>query len=279
MINCSYFINNKGLFGGYPSQKEVKELEELGVRHFINLTYYNEKNIFPYKTEYNTLSFPIRDHKVPTNPLKFSKFIIHICDLLQSSSSGLIYIHCKGGHGRAGLIVACIFCFMLKLSPSESIKLTTTYHNQRPFMKEYWRKLGSPQTSLQKNFVYRFFTNTNISKSLNVEYPINTDVKLVFNRFEIDNYGIIPSIEGIEIVYNQIIENEELIKKIKEMPIENLILLQNSVIRKLIKKEITNSDINIRKFINLGFGKLIFDGNDKTQVVKLLTELRITLLK
>ena len=63
------------------------------------------------------------------------------------------------------------------------------------------------------------------------------------------------------------------------MSVEHLTLLQNSVIRKLIKKEIMSSDINIRKFINLGMGKIIFDGNDKMQIVKFLTELRIGILK
>jgi hypothetical protein len=279
MNKCSYFIDNKGLFGSYPSQEEVKELEELGVRYFINLTCWNEKNIFPYKTDYTVLSFPIKDHKVPTNSIKFSKFIIHICELLQSHETGLIYIHCKGGHGRAGLVVACIFCFMFKLTPEASIELTTKYHNQRPFMKEYWRKLGSPQTRMQKSFVHKFFNDVFVSKSLKIEYFINDNTKLLFNRFVLNNFEIIPSIEEIDAVYQKIIGNEELLKKIKKMSVEHLTLLQNSVIRKLIKKEIMSSDINIRKFINLGMGKIIFDGNDKMQIVKFLTELRFGILK
>ena len=27
-----------------------------------------------------------------------------------------IYIHCKGGHGRAGLVVSCILCYTCRLS-------------------------------------------------------------------------------------------------------------------------------------------------------------------
>ena len=68
-----------------------------------------------------------------------------------------IYIHCKGGHGRSGVVVACLLCNIFKINPTKSIQLTNEYHNQRTDMKEKWRKIGSPQTAQQKTFVYKMF--------------------------------------------------------------------------------------------------------------------------
>ena len=43
-----YFIKNKALFGSFPTQTTVKELESEGVRYFINLTNTHEKKTTPY---------------------------------------------------------------------------------------------------------------------------------------------------------------------------------------------------------------------------------------
>jgi len=67
-----------------------------------------------------------------------------------------IYIHCRGGHGRAGLVVACILSSICKISAIEAIKQTNEFHNNRKIMKIRWRKLGSPQTKKQKDFISEF---------------------------------------------------------------------------------------------------------------------------
>ena len=38
MNYCSYFIKDKALFGSYPTQQSVEELEQEGVRYFVDLT-------------------------------------------------------------------------------------------------------------------------------------------------------------------------------------------------------------------------------------------------
>ena len=43
-------------------------------------------------------------------------------------------------------------------------------HSKRKIMRERWRKLGSPQTKIQKSFVYHFFEDTRI-------YPFYTNGK------------------------------------------------------------------------------------------------------
>ena len=47
--------------------------------------------------------------------------------------------------------------YMYDLSSEEAIRLTNKYHNNRTIMRDKWRKIGSPQTDKQKEFVTRMF--------------------------------------------------------------------------------------------------------------------------
>ena len=68
MDNASFFIKNRALFGSFPTQESVDELEKNGVRYFINLTDLTiEKNIIPYKTNYVYFNYPIIDNYIPTD--------------------------------------------------------------------------------------------------------------------------------------------------------------------------------------------------------------------
>jgi protein-tyrosine phosphatase len=167
---CSYFIPDKALFGSYPTQDNIYILQNEGVRYFIDLTYYNEKNILPYKTDYNYIKYPIRDHSIPEDWKSFSILIIGICNILNSlKENEKIYIHCKGGHGRSGILVACIFCYYYKLDVDTALQKTKECHSKRPIMKDKWRKLGSPQNIIQKDFVKRFFEPFKYNKNIGIK--------------------------------------------------------------------------------------------------------------
>jgi N-glycosidase YbiA len=155
MDRASYFIKNKALFGSFPSQLAITELEQEGVRFFVDLTYSDEKKITPYKTEYKYISYPIKDRQIPTDSYNFVCFIVKIAEIINNlKPNELLYIHCKGGHGRSGIVVAVLLCYIFHLSPEHAIEYTTNYHSNREVMKEKWRNLGSPQTPYQKSFVY-----------------------------------------------------------------------------------------------------------------------------
>ena len=158
MDRSSYFIKDRALFGSFPTQEAVDELEKEGVKFFINLTHEDEKKITPYTTNYTQILFPIVDRQVPKDWVAYARFIIRISDIILSLKSGeRVYLHCKGGHGRSGVVVASLLCYMFGLSPENSLEQTTKSHSKRHTMREKWRKLGSPQTYYQKNFVYKFF--------------------------------------------------------------------------------------------------------------------------
>jgi predicted NAD-dependent protein-ADP-ribosyltransferase YbiA (DUF1768 family) len=157
MNHSSYFIKDKALFGSYPTQEAIIELEKEGVKYFIDLTNKNENKITPYKTNYKYISFPIKDRAYPENINKFSKFILDISKIIRSlNNNEKIYIHCKGGHGRSGVVVAILLCKLFNFTPLEALEHTTKYHNNRLIMRDKWRKIGSPQTYQQKNFVHNF---------------------------------------------------------------------------------------------------------------------------
>ena len=158
MDKCSYFIKDRAMFGSFPTQQDVIELENEGTRYFVNLTHSNESKITPYFTNYTQINYPIYDRRTPNNWESFSKFIIQISDIILAlQPSERVYIHCKGGHGRSGVVVACLLCYIFKLTPKIALEYTSKYHSNRSSMREKWRNIGSPQTSHQKRFVYKFF--------------------------------------------------------------------------------------------------------------------------
>lgn len=158
MENISEFIKNKAYFGGYPTQQQVEEYQKIGFRYFVNLTKDGEKGLKPYITEYTYIHYSISDHRIPSDWQSFATLIIKLSnDIRKLSNKEKMYIHCKGGHGRSGVVVACILCYLYKISPTESIIKTTKYHNRRKGIRDKWKKMGSPQTKSQKNFVTKFF--------------------------------------------------------------------------------------------------------------------------
>ena len=157
MDNCSFFIKNNALFGGYPTQENVDELEKNGVRYFVNLTEKNEPKINPYKTQYEYIEYPIKDNNIPTDLTSFACFLIKISHIIKDLKNNIIFIHCRGGHSRSALVVACLLCHIFGLTPYESLEYTTKCHSKRKVMRERWRKVSAPQSFIQKKFVYKFF--------------------------------------------------------------------------------------------------------------------------
>ena len=163
MDYCSFFIKDKALFGSYPDEDRFQQLLSNGVKYFVDLTTITEQHeLYKYKNNENIqyINFPIIDKKYPTNILSFVKFIINVCNILKKlRGNDKLYIHCKGGHGRSGVVVASLLCYIYNIEPEHALEKTTRYHSQREKMRERWRKIGSPQTNHQKTFVMKLFKN------------------------------------------------------------------------------------------------------------------------
>lgn len=159
--NSAFFIKDQCIFGAYPTQDQIEILEKWGVDLIINLTSDTEKKIHPYETVTKVIQFVIPDRGIPDDTYKFCSLIIYITNQILLRKK--IYIHCKGGHGRAGLVVACILCYLHKVTPERAITMTTGYHatrqvhSSKPKQHAFWKRIGSPQTQEQRDFVEKMF--------------------------------------------------------------------------------------------------------------------------
>jgi ribA/ribD-fused uncharacterized protein len=222
MDKCSYFIKNKAIFGSHPKQEEVDVLEKKGVRYFVDLTHENEKNIVvPYTTQYTYIKYSIPDHNIPQDFRSFNRFIIKISKIIKNLKtitvsedkqiSEILYIHCRGGHGRSGVVVASILCHIFNIDTDDSLELTTMYHNNRVVMKDKWRKIGSPQTINQKFFVKKIF------EPIYFYHNYSSGISSGFSNFShhsvyIEKIGLFPTAEAAFQAHKNI-DDEEYVHK------------------------------------------------------------------
>lgn len=158
MDRCSYFIEDISLFGSYPTQEFADHLQEMGIEYFIDLTEESDKHIVKYQVNSNTkkINYPIRDKDIPDNIKTFSGFILALMEIIKNNKK--LYIHCRGGHGRSGIVVACLIKLYYGIDVDKALDLTYECHQKRRVMRDRWRQLGSPQTLAQKNFVKDLFS-------------------------------------------------------------------------------------------------------------------------
>ena len=212
MERCSYFIQNKALFGSYPTQEAVEELEANGVRYFVDLTCPGERRISPYTTKYSYLRYSIRDHKVPSDWCSFAQFILKLCATIKKLDTGeLVYVHCKGGHGRSGIVVSSVLCYLYKIMPTEALRLTGEYHAQRREMREKRRRLGAPPGVYQKDFVCQFFRALYFYKAYNRGITAGMS-NFSIHSVEVPDLGTFPTSEAAFHAFKNP-ENKEYVRK------------------------------------------------------------------
>jgi hypothetical protein len=253
MDNSSFFIKNKALFGSYPSQESVNELEKNGVKYFVDLTEINEKNIHdPYKTQYNYIHYPIKDNCIPTNWTTFASLIIKLSKIIKNlKNDDKLYINCRAGHSRSALVVACLLCYIFNLSPLESLEYTTMCHSMRKNLRNRWRKLSAPQSFIQKKFVYKFFEPLRfytLSKNNIFTYGFSS---LSSHEIEVDS----QIFSSAKLAYNASIEKYCLENQLEEETIDHKIKIK--IMTQILKiKFDTHKDI-LEKLLNTGLRMLI----------------------
>jgi hypothetical protein len=175
---ASSVYNDSVFFGGFPSEEWFQMLVDNGTKIFVDATSEVEKQtfkLFDYHQKIRTLypdeiqyyNFPIDDNNIPDDIQKFKKFVVYISGkILELESGQKIYIHCKGGHGRSGMLAACILCYLLNYSPEKSLNITTNAHAARENLKLKWKNVRCPQTFRQRKFVIDVFRPIIITHSL-----------------------------------------------------------------------------------------------------------------
>ena len=234
----SFFIKDKALFGSYPTQEIVDDFISKGVKYFIDLTNNFEQNKLKSYTIPNNciyINFQIKDRSVPQNLFHYSKFIVKLSNIINNlQNNEKIYIHCRGGHGRAGIVVSCLLCYIYKYKSQEALLLTNKYHNERKIMNDKWRVIGSPQTEYQKKFVIRLFKPIFLNNiyNKNTYYYLNNNSK---HEIEYENY----TYKNINLCYHTIkfpILKKKLCQAITFYEFKN-ILAENNFINDNFSKE------------------------------------------
>lgn len=108
------------LLGAVPFEgfwfSHVTELHKSGVRGVVSMQDEYEGPIEAYKRlSINYLRIPVVDHDEPTlGDLKEAIIFIYDHD---SNGLGKVYVHCKGGHGRAAAVAFCWLLYKQNLDP------------------------------------------------------------------------------------------------------------------------------------------------------------------
>lgn len=214
-MNYNYFIEDKCMFGSYPStEKDVTKLIDLGVILFVNLVTPEEKledytRILQKANKYiEYINFPIPDNKYPTNIYDFYKLIYNITNKIKnikSRENDKIYIHCKGGHGRSGMVASFVLCFMYNISPELSIKYTTECHRNRENLKKKWLSSKCPNSKRQRFFIFKSFVKILINNQCdkeNVFYGLNLNsehpIKIKNNTFKNSELAFVDELDKID---------------------------------------------------------------------------------
>lgn len=174
-------------FGGFPYRNELHQLQQLGIRYLIDLTTPQEKQRLDayHPKNYNMvyINFPIQDNFIPQDMEAFNEFIVWLSfavDTLGQDES--IYIHCRGGHGRSGMIAACLLCFHFHRSSKESMDEITESHRNRMDLAPKWRSRLCPSNGIQRLFVHRIgsaIVASEEEQALPVD-PISIDLEMAF---------------------------------------------------------------------------------------------------
>jgi len=177
------------LFGGYPREEELTSLKELGVVYIIDLTTpFEKKKLQPYNAkEYNMtyVNFPIYDNFIPVDIEKFHEFMSWLMFMIGSlKTDEKVYIHCRGGHGRSGMIVASLLCIMHNKTPAESIEEITIAHRERPILSPKWKTRLCPSNHVQRVFLHNMY-DTSCSLRYNIEQSLYSTRRRLLEKYMI----------------------------------------------------------------------------------------------
>jgi len=113
--NCYWVLPGQVLAGEHPgggtrqqTRERLKRLLDAGIQSFVDLTHPSERPSYdtelPSSIEY--VRKPIEDHGVPPD----REYMVEILDCVGDAmdSGRPVYVHCRAGIGRTGLVIGCL---------------------------------------------------------------------------------------------------------------------------------------------------------------------------
>ncbi|MBO5313950.1 MAG: ADP-ribosylglycohydrolase family protein [Prevotella sp.] len=161
-LHQSYEVWGNGIIyaGEYPGDKngeiakqKIARMYHFGIRHFIDLTEEGElrpyNHLLPCETTYTR--FPITDCGAPKSIESVQRLLLRIEEL--KKMDGYVYVHCWGGVGRTGTIIACYLAQNWD-EPDLNKTLEVLRRNFTKMPKSAYRE--TPETKEQIDFIERF---------------------------------------------------------------------------------------------------------------------------
>jgi ADP-ribosyl-[dinitrogen reductase] hydrolase len=167
--NTYWVVPLKFLAGEYPgdedpvkASKKIKQFLAAGIRHFIDLTEPGEKTrsreLVPYEgilseearnsnIDATYQRFPIVDNSVPSDSDHLAEILFAIDARIREG--GPVYLHCWGGIGRTGLVVACWLQEHGRTPNGALAELSAKWST----VEKSYREPRSPQTQPQVSWV------------------------------------------------------------------------------------------------------------------------------
>ena len=158
--NTYWVVPLKFLAGEYPgdkdpvkARKKIKQFLAAGIRHFVDLTELADcGELVPYdailseEARNSSITatyqrFPIRDNSVPSDSEHLAEILFAIDRRIREG--GAVYLHCWGGVGRTGLVVACWLQEHGRTPDDALAELSAKWST----VEKIYRKPESPETS------------------------------------------------------------------------------------------------------------------------------------
>lgn len=151
------FLKDNIMFGRFPFQDEVYQLQLLGVTMFLDLTTPGEsyKNLVltPYEApEY--VNFPIVEKSIPTDEMAFGRVMRQLVTRLQRNEK--IYIHCKHGRGRSGMVALILVALTHSLTYEQALAVINVGHSYGHGSSTHWQAKTIPPHRVQQAFAHNF---------------------------------------------------------------------------------------------------------------------------
>ena len=163
-LKQSYQVSEHLWAGEYPGDKngecakdKLNRMMQFGVRCFFDLT--EEGELIPYKdllpSYVSYTRFPIRDVSVPQSIEDVRQLVKTILQKADGTH-GEVYVHCWGGVGRTGTIIACLIAEEME-SPTLEKVLGELRKRFAMMPKSAYRQ--TPETKEQEQFIKQYIAD------------------------------------------------------------------------------------------------------------------------
>jgi ADP-ribosylglycohydrolase len=157
--NSYWVLPGKVLAGEHPggstpeaTRERLKRLMDAGVECFLDLTEPGELKPYdaelPFSIEY--LRKPIKDHGIPAQRVHMAEILDCLHDALLSRRC--VYVHCRAGIGRTGMVIGCFLVERGLLGDAALDELNRLW--QQCERSQTWGSV--PETDAQVEFVRRW---------------------------------------------------------------------------------------------------------------------------